>query len=173
MTIEHRREFTKHLDEYDLFVYTEDDMHFDLRHLTAYAKESEWIAKSSLSDKYLVGYQRYEENGISMGHTQVIWENSADAWFPLEIDGRLFMMPQNIHGGLYVSTRQELKTLQKKCRILNIPNIQGTFVRVRASGWDMYLHCGRRKVLPVDNFHNFLVHHLPDKVGQRGQCGRE
>ena len=94
MTIEHRREFTKHLDDYDLFVYTEDDMHFDLRHLAAYAKESDWVSKSSLSDKYLVGYQRYEENGIGMGHTQVIWENSADAWFPLEIDGRLFMMPQ-------------------------------------------------------------------------------
>eukprot|EP00622_Pseudochattonella_farcimen_P004313 FR739678.1.p1 GENE.FR739678.1~~FR739678.1.p1 ORF type:complete len:183 (+),score=19.45 FR739678.1:32-550(+) len=106
-----------------------------------------------------------------MGHTQVIWENSADAWFPLEIDGRLFMMPQNVHGGLYASTKQELKVLHKKCRILNIPNIQGSFVRVRASGWDMYLHCQRRKVIPVENFHNFLVHHLPDKNWHtRSEC---
>ena len=61
--------------------------------------------------------------------------------------------------------------LQKKCRILNIPNIQGTFVRVRASGWDMYLHCGRRKVIPMENFHNFLVPHLPDKNWRtRSEC---
>ena len=72
MTIEHRREFLKYLDDYDLFVYTEDDMHFDLRHLVSYVKESQWVANSSLSDHYLVGYQRYEENGIGMGHTQVL-----------------------------------------------------------------------------------------------------
>lgn len=59
--------------------------------------------------RYLIGFQRYEENGVGLGHTQVIWENSADAWYPVEIAGRLFMVPQNIHGGLYVLSQEELK----------------------------------------------------------------
>ena len=109
MTMEHRQEFKSMLDDYDLFIYTEDDMQVDFRHLTAYIAESHRLRNAAEGDKYLIGYLRYEENGISTGHTQVIWENSDDAWFPVEIDGKLYMMPQNVHGGLYVSTRDELK----------------------------------------------------------------
>ena len=109
MTMEHRNEFKAMLNDYDLFIYTEDDMQVDFRHLTAYISESLRLRNAVEGDRYLIGYLRYEENGISTGHTQVIWENSDDAWFPVEIDGKLYMMPQNVHGGLYISTRDELQ----------------------------------------------------------------
>ena len=109
MTMEHRLEFKSMLNDYDLFVYAEDDMQIDVRHLTAYITESGRLDESPDGERYLIGFLRYEENGISLGHTQVIWENSDDAWFPLEINGKLYMMPQNVHGGVYISTRKELK----------------------------------------------------------------
>ena len=69
------------------------------------------------------------------------------------------------------ATREELRQHHKQCHILNVPKTAGSFTRVRAGGWNLYLNCGRRKVLPVANFANFLVHHLPDKNWwQRSEC---
>ena len=49
------------------------------------------------------------------------------------------------------ATREELRQHHKQCHILNVPKTAGSFTRVRAGGWNLYLNCGRRKVLPVAN----------------------
>ena len=118
-----------------------------------------------------------------------MWENGVDSYHAVEVGGRLYATMVNPHAGAWMvraalvflgpgtarapaqATREELRQHHKQCHILNVPKTAGSFTRVRAGGWNLYLNCGRRKVLPVANFANFLVHHLPDKNWwQRSEC---
>ena len=146
-------------------------MHIELRHIAAYVEASEHLASSEDGHKYVLGWQRLERNGIGLGAEHVMWENGVDNYHGVEVGGRLYATMVNPHAGAWMATRQELKAHHKQCRILHIPKTAGSFTRVRAGGWNLYMNCGRRKVLPVRNFQNFLVHHLPDKNWwQRSEC---
>ena len=170
-TMQHRKEFLRRIDEYDLFVYSEDDVHIELRHIAAYVEASSHLARSEDGHKYVLGWQRLERNGIGLGAEHVMWENGVDNYHGVEVGGRLYATMVNPHAGAWMATRSELKAHHKQCRILHIPKTAGSFTRVRAGGWNLYMNCGRRKVLPVRNFQNFLVHHLPDKNWwQRSEC---
>ena len=170
-TMQHRKEFLRRIDEFDLFVYSEDDVHIELRHIAAYVEASNHLAQSEDGHKYVLGWQRLERNGIGLGAEHVMWENGVDNYHGVEVGGRLYATMVNPHAGAWMATRQELKAHHKQCRILHIPKTAGSFTRVRAGGWNLYMNCGRRKVLPVRNFQNFLVHHLPDKNWwQRSEC---
>ena len=132
---------------------------------------SNHLAQSEDGHKYVLGWQRLERNGIGLGAEHVMWENGVDNYHGVEVGGRLYATMVNPHAGAWMATRQELKAHHKQCRILHIPKTAGSFTRVRAGGWNLYMNCGRRKVLPVKNFQNFLVHHLPDKNWwQRSEC---
>ena len=84
-------------------------MHIELRHLAAHAVESLILAEQPNAERYLLGVQRYENNGIGMGHTQVIWENGIEAWYPVAIGEKLYLMVGNVHGGGWIATQAELK----------------------------------------------------------------
>ena len=137
----------------------------------AYLSESAKLNAAPDGDKYVLGWQRFERNGIGHGAEHVMWENGLDNYHGVETGGRLYATMVNPHAGAWIATRDELKAHHKKCGILRIPKTAGSFTRVRAGGWNLYLNCGRRKVLPVDGFNNFLIHHLPDKNWwQRSEC---
>jgi len=170
-TMQHRKAFLRRIEDFDLFVYAEDDVHIELRHIAAYVKASDHLARSEDGHKYVLGWQRLERNGIGLGAEHVMWENGIDNYHGVEVGKRLYATMVNPHAGAWMATQAELKAHHKQCRILNIPKTAGSFTRVRAGGWNMYMNCGRRKVLPVRNFQNFLVHHLPDKNWwQRSEC---
>ena len=120
-------------------------MHIELRHLAAHAVESLILAEQPNAERYLLGVQRYENNGIGMGHTQVIWENGIEAWYPVAIGEKLYLMVGNVHGGGWIATQAELKAVNKHCNILNIPKTANSFTRVRAAGWNMCVGWCRRR----------------------------
>ena len=171
MTMQHRLDVRKHLGAFDIFLYAEDDVHVELRHVLAYARWSATLAKAESGDKYLIGWQRFEKTGIGMGAQQVMWENGVDSWHPVVIGDEVYATMVNPHAGAWIARREELLALDKQCHILTIPKTANSFTRVRAAGWNMYLNCGRRKVLPLRHFLAFIVHHLPDKNWwQRSEC---
>lgn len=171
MTMQHRAEVKANLKNFDIFVYAEDDIYVELRHVLAYWKHSHILAAAPDGEKYMLGWQRFENTGISMGAQQAMWENGLDAWHAIEVGGELYVTMVNPHAGAWIATREELNALHKQCSILNIPRTANSFTRVRAGGWNMYLNCGRRKILPVADFPAFIVHHLPDKNWwQRSEC---
>ena len=51
MTMQHRHEFKKRLNDFDLFLYAEDDIHIELRHVMAYLAESKRLAAAPDGDK--------------------------------------------------------------------------------------------------------------------------
>ena len=171
MTMQHRIEVQKHLEDFDMFLYAEDDVHVELRHVMAYLRHSRKLMNAPNGAKYLLGWQRFEKTGIGLGASQIMWENGPDSWHPVEIGGELYATMVNPHAGAWIATREELQQLEKQCRILRVPQTANSFTRVRAAGWNMYLNCGRRKVLPLVDFPAFIVHHLPDKNWwQRSEC---
>mmetsp|Transcript_14536 Transcript_14536/g.47364 ORF Transcript_14536/g.47364 Transcript_14536/m.47364 type:complete len:399 (+) Transcript_14536:1778-2974(+) len=171
MTMQHRHEVKKRLQEFDVFVYAEDDVLIELRHVLAYVEASKKLAGSAAGKKYMLGWQRFEKTGIGMGARQIMWENGIDSWHAVEIGGDAYATMVNPHAGAWIATRDQLIALQRECNILRVPQTANSFTRVRAAGWNMYLNCGRRKVLPLRNFQAFIVHHLPDKNWwQRSEC---
>ena len=76
-TMQHRKEFLRRIEEYDLFVYSEDDVHIELRHIAAYVEASEHLASSEDGHKYVLGWQRLERNGIGLGAEHVMWETAS------------------------------------------------------------------------------------------------
>jgi len=203
MTMQHRHEMRKKLQDFDLFLYAEDDVHVELRHVLAFYAESLRLAAAPEGRKYVLGWQRFEKNGIGarrrrdarragggdrarragsrasrvddakrsagLGAEQVMWENGVDSYHAVEVGGRLYATMVNPHAGAWMvraavvflgpgdrggpaqATREELRQHHKQCHILNVPKTAGSFTRVRAGGWNLYLNCGRRKVLPVAN----------------------
>ena len=171
MTMQHRHEMRNRIDDFDVFVYAEDDIHVEVRHVMTYYHEALKLQKADHGDKYVLGWQRFEKNGIGMGADQVMWENGVDSYHAVEIGGELYVTMVNPHAGAWIATRDELKQHHRQCHILSVPKTAGSFTRVRAGGWNLYLNCGRRKVMPVKNIANFLIHHLPDKNWwQRSEC---
>mmetsp|Transcript_19009 Transcript_19009/g.28722 ORF Transcript_19009/g.28722 Transcript_19009/m.28722 type:complete len:340 (-) Transcript_19009:555-1574(-) len=171
MTMQHRREVKKRLNDFDIFLYAEDDVLIEMRHVLAYYKYSKKLARAQNGQKYLLGFQRFEKSGIGMGAQQVMWENGIDSWHAVEIANELYVTMVNPHAGAWMATQAELRAMEEKCNALRILKTANSFTRVRAAGWNMYLNCGRRKVLPVADFANFIIHHLPDKNWyQRSEC---
>jgi hypothetical protein len=64
MTMQHRHEMRKKLQDFDLFLYAEDDVHVELRHVLAFYAESLRLAAAPEGRKYVLGWQRFEKNGI-------------------------------------------------------------------------------------------------------------
>ncbi|KAJ1458176.1 hypothetical protein M885DRAFT_513224 [Pelagophyceae sp. CCMP2097] len=163
VTMLHRQDMLSRLDDFDVFVYAEDDVHVELRHVMAYYAASRKLEAVENGNKYVLGWQRFEKTGIGMGAEQVTWENNVDSWHAVEVGGELYLTMVNPHAGAWIAARDELKAMHAECAILRVTKTAGSFTRVRAGGWNMYLNCRRRKILPARHFAAFLVHHLPDK----------
>lgn len=134
MTMQHRADVKAHLQDFDLFVYAEDDVFIELRHLLAYWKYAHRLSAAADGDRYMLGWQRFEKTGIGMGAQQAMWENGIDAWHAVEIGSELYATMVNPHAGAWIATRQELIALHQHCHILNIPKTANSFTRVRAGG---------------------------------------
>lgn len=135
----HRELFYHHLDEYDLFIYTEDDIRVSPRTVAAYLSETrhvvELVGQTSAAD-YNVGITRYEYNypphviiddnsrHVTSNVTRVYWEHSWHPPVPKSVD----LIPQGIaeqnktlrglsnyvhmknhHQGMYLATKDLLR----------------------------------------------------------------
>jgi hypothetical protein len=207
----HRELFYDRIDQYDVFIYTEDDIRISPTTVAAYLYETnrvESIVGSAHATDFNVGIVRYEydfpENVVitdktrhaTENVTRVYWEHLGKPIFEKAVEkvedatlSQYYISMHLHHQGMYLATPSLLKAWKerKNCnfdKVRERPSnpkkphqpSEGT-QRVWMSSQMLYggHHCGVKQLLPVENFGQLTVLHLPNKnyrrVGKQGRIG--
>ncbi len=137
---EHRPLFYGKIDDYDLFIYTEDDIRVTPKTVATYMYETERVRQIVGPDKasdFNVGVARYEYNfppdvviddktrHVTQNVTRVYWEHSWKPPIPKSIDAvpqellsNDYVHMTNHHQGMFIATRDLLKAwkIRAGCR---------------------------------------------------------
>jgi len=207
----HRDLFYEKIDDYDLFIYSEDDIKVSPTTIKAYLQETksvEQLVGKSHATNYNVGIVRYEYNyppdividdktrHATQNVTRVYWEHLWKPIFGKSVDvvaqpevKRRYVAMQNHHQGMFMATRDLLKAWKsrKGCNFDKVRKrpgkkdnpgqpTEGT-QRVWMSSQMLHgiRHCNVQQLIPMKNFGQLTVWHLPNKnyrrVGKKGRIG--
>ena len=209
----HRKLFYDRLEDYDVFIFSEDDLRVTPKTVAAYLHETAKVQQLVGGDfqrasEFNVGIVRYEYNfppnvviddktrHASLNTTRVYWEHSWRPPIPKSVDfvpqkelSDRYVHMQNHHQGMFIATRELLRAWRTKpgCQfdkvrqrpgMKNKPSqpVEGT-QRVWMSSQMLHgsKHCNVQQVIPIDNFGQLNVLHLPNKnyrrVGKKGRLG--
>ena len=208
----HRELFYERIDQYDVFIYTEDDIRISPKVVASYLHETkrvESLVGPEHANDFNVGIVRYEYDypvdtiitdktrHASVNVTRVYWEHIGRPIFEKSVDkvedeklSPYYISMHKPHQGMYLVTPKLLKAWKDRgpnCRFNEIRNrpsspknpsqpTEGT-QRVWMSSQMMYggRHCNIKQLLPVENFGQLTVLHLPNKnyrrVGKQGRLG--
>jgi len=160
----HKQIFADRLDQYDLFIYSEDDTLITERNLCAFVR-----ASGVLADNELAGFLRFEvsrENTVSYPeiHGHFHWDVSSVRLR----GGQAFAFLTNEHSACYVLTREQLRRAIASGGFLVRPH-QEKYDLLCSAATDPYTQCGFRRLICISQIDDFVIHHLPNKyVGKLG-----
>jgi 2-polyprenyl-3-methyl-5-hydroxy-6-metoxy-1,4-benzoquinol methylase len=160
----HKQIFADRINDYDLFVYSEDDILITWRNIDAFLRVSK-----VLSDNEVAGFFRFEKDKDGKVFYPDVHCNYH--WRPGSVrsrDGYTFAFFTNEHAACYMLTRAQLGRAISSGGFLVGPH-QGVYDLRCACATDPYTQCGFTKLICISHFSDFLVHHLSDKyVGRPG-----
>ena len=160
----HKRILAQHLQEYDLFIYSEDDTLITERNINAFLKATDVLAKDEIA-----GFLRYEVSADGSRHCSSIHGHFHwDARSVVSRGDRLFAFFTNEHSACYVLTRDQLTRAIQSGGYLVEPHQEKYDLLVTAAT-DPYTQCGFKKLINFSHLEDFFLPHLPNKyLGQIG-----
>lgn len=164
----HRQLFLDRKDDYDLYVYSEDDTLIEQRHLEAVLELTD-----ILPDDYLVGSLRYEvhpdgQESYSSVHSHYRWDPTS----VFVRSGLTFARFSNDHAAWYAVTREQLARAIASGGFVVRPH-SGRYDMLVSAATDVFTQCGFSRVICLDRIDDLLVHHMPNVyLGQLGVDGR-
>jgi 2-polyprenyl-3-methyl-5-hydroxy-6-metoxy-1,4-benzoquinol methylase len=160
----HQKIFADRINNYDLFIYSEDDMLLTWKNIESFLELSK-----ALSEDDIVGFVRYELD--STGRRWYPDFNGSSHWLPNSInkvDKYTIAEFSNAHSACYVLTRDQLKRAINSGGYLVGPH-QGRYDLLCSAATDPYTQCGFTKVICISQIEEFLIHHLPNAyIGKLG-----
>jgi 2-polyprenyl-3-methyl-5-hydroxy-6-metoxy-1,4-benzoquinol methylase len=160
----HKAILAKRLEDYDLFIYSEDDTLITERNITAFLNATHVLAENEIA-----GFMRVEQ--LPDGQRSVSTMNSHFHWDPTSVVRRgqyTFAFFTNEHAASYILTREQLRKAIKSKGYLVDPHQEKYDLLVTAAT-DPYTQCGFRKLVCISHIEDFLITHLPNKyLGQLG-----
>ena len=159
----HKRLFAERVKNYDLFIYSEDDMFVCESNLRAFLEASQ-----VLNDDEIPGFLRTESD--AKGNEYFCDAFDQWHWNPysvVERNGKVFASFSNEHSACYVLTREHLKRCIASGGFL-IPPHEDRHDLLCAAATDPYTRCGLKRLICVSELNNFLVPHLSNKY--IGKC---
>lgn len=157
----HREIMIESQNDYDLFVYSENDILISEQNLLTLC-----AATKNLPDPYAIGFIRYERNRKNPGDSELYLPDahpSGGRVYKGEVivNGVRYAKLRNLHQGCFVLTRDQLKRATKS-RFFSYYN-RGDPLNREVGATFVYIGCGLQKIIPVDLIDQLLIHHLPDK----------
>ena len=163
----HKELFAERIDEYDLFIYSEDDTLIKQENIDAFLKVTKVLPKNEIA-----GFLRYEEN--STGKVRCLSMPDIHAyyhWLPNSVKSLgeyTFASFSNKHSACYILTQEQLKKAIASGNYLVGPH-EGRYDLLCTAATDPYTQCGFRKMICISNIGDFLLHHLPNQyIGRMG-----
>ncbi|MGQ9690928.1 MAG: class I SAM-dependent methyltransferase [Thermoproteota archaeon] len=165
----HRKLFRQKLDEYDWFIYSEDDTLMTWPSLKACMS-----ANDVLLDSEIPGFMRKE-----IGPDGQIFFSTCHShfrWIPgsvRERGGELWAYYTNEHSACFVISRKQLKKAIDSGGFSIEPH-EGRYDMLCTASTDIYTRCGMERIICLDRISEFTLHHLPNKyVGKMGLPANE
>ena len=158
----HLELFSKHQDDYDLFIYSEDDILVTERNLVAFSRFNHLGAIENCP-----GFLRYEMS--SAGNVSLPDIAHGFHWDPktvAKLDGHLVAQLTNPHAGVYALDRAQLKhCLQFRSFATHVG--PGRFDLLVSAATAPYVRGGIRRFMPLDHIDDLMVHHLSNRYSGR------
>jgi 2-polyprenyl-3-methyl-5-hydroxy-6-metoxy-1,4-benzoquinol methylase len=158
----HKEIFAAKLNNYDLFIYSEDDILITETNIRAFLKMS-----AVLPDDRVAGFLRIEKG--SDGQTYFPEVHHRFHWIPDSVmsrDDYVFASFSNEHAACYLLTRGQLRQAISSGGFLVGPH-QDKYDLLCTAATDPYTQCGFRKVVCISHLDDCTVHHLPNKYLDR------
>jgi hypothetical protein len=159
----HRKEFFEKQNDYDLYIFTEDDMLISEDSVDLYLEHDK-----KLPIDYSLGFIRFENTIENIKYLVDLWLNVPGYSFiknkNINIEGQNYFSITNPHQAAYILTKEKLKYIISKSNYL----IDGSGVGLETSSsgifTDWYLGTGvLNKVIPLskEEIKRCLIEHLP------------
>lgn len=158
----HKQLFADRVDNYELFIYTEDDTLITEDHLQAFL-----AVDPELREDEIAGFLRFEvspEGLVSYPdmHGHFHWDVTS-----IRTRGPYTLAHfTNEHAACYVLPQRKLRAALASGGFLVRPH-QWKYDLLCTAATDPYTQCGFRKLIPVSHLEQFMVHHLPNKYAGR------
>jgi 2-polyprenyl-3-methyl-5-hydroxy-6-metoxy-1,4-benzoquinol methylase len=160
----HRRLFVERREQYDLFIYSEDDTLVRTQNVDTFIRTSKLLRSDEIP-----GFMRSEEGPdgrlyVSTVHAYFRWITSG----VVHRGDELFAPFSNEHAACYMATRQQLDAAIESGGFM-VPPHEGRYDMLCAAATDIYAQCGFKRLVCLTNLHDVLLPHLPNKyVGKLG-----
>lgn len=154
----HKPIFAERVAQYDLFIYSEDDILITERQIRAFLAVTE-----VLKDDEVAGFVRMEKStdgAVSYPdmHDEFHWDTGS---LRSRSDYVLASFT-NEHAACYLLTQAQLKRAIRSGGFLVEP-YQWKHDLLCTAATDPYIRCGFTKLIPISHFGDFTVHHLSNK----------
>lgn len=154
----HKKVLAERRNDYDLFIYSEDDVLVTKRNIDAFLKMTEVLPQDELA-----GFLRVETN--DEGKVYFIDSHSHYHWQPGSVRDRgedTFAFFTNEHAGLYMLNREQLQRAVESGGFLVKPH-EELYNLPETAATDPYTQCGFRKMICLSRLGDVTVSHLPNK----------
>jgi 2-polyprenyl-3-methyl-5-hydroxy-6-metoxy-1,4-benzoquinol methylase len=153
----HKKIFADHLNDYDLFIYSEDDTLITESNIRAYLK-----ACTVLEGNEIAGFFRFERGTDGLiNYPEVHGPYHWDCQSVRLRKDNVFASFTNEHSACYVLTRDQLERAISSGGFL-VEAHGGKYDLICTAATDPYTQCGFEKVIGISPLEDFLVHHLPN-----------
>lgn len=160
----HKKILAERVNDYDLFIYSEDDTLIRQRNIDAFLRVTEVMPESEIA-----GFIRSETTSdgarsFSTVHGHFHW----DATSVIRRDPYIFASFSNDHSGSYFLSRTQLRRAVASGGFVVGPH-SGKYGLLETAATDPYTQCGLKKVICISHIDDFVLPHLPNKyVGNLG-----
>ena len=160
----HKQLFAERVNDYDLFIYSEDDMLITEKNVEAFLQ-----ATAILPADKIAGFLRFEKTpaggksypDVHLGYHWDVQSVGTHGEY-------IYAFFTNEHAASYLLTRSQLQRALASRGFLVEPH-EGKYDLLCAAATDPYTQCGFEKVICVSHMNDFEIHHLPNKyVGRLG-----
>jgi 2-polyprenyl-3-methyl-5-hydroxy-6-metoxy-1,4-benzoquinol methylase len=170
----HKKVLADRRNDYDLFIYSEDDVLVTQRNIEAFLEMTRVLPKDELA-----GFLRIETG--DEGKTYFIDSHSHYHWQPGSVRERgeeTFAFFTNEHAGLYMLNREQLRRVIESGAFLVKPHDE-RYNLPETAATDPYTQCGFRKMICLSRLDDVTVPHLPNKkhkgrpYAEKGEFSRQ
>jgi SAM-dependent methyltransferase len=165
----HRTLFRERIEEYDLFIYSEDDTLVRWPTLKAFLE-----ALEILQENEIAGFLRTEQ--AKDGRVYFSTCHSFFRWIPSSVRQRgkyLWAKYSNEHSACFIATKQHIRKAMQSGGFPTETH-EGRFDMLCSAATDIYTSCGFERLICIDRIADFTLQHLPNKyIGIMGLPGEE
>jgi len=164
----HKRIFVERSKNYDLFIYSEDDVLITQRNIEAFLRMTEVLPKNEIASFF-----RFETDSAGkLYFSDARFHYHWDATTVCQRAGYTFASFTNEHAACYLLTREQLAAAIASGGYAVGPH-QGKYHLPETAATDPYTQCGFKKLICISHLDDFLIPHLPNKYGGKGPLPAE